>query len=496
MNDDLSLDDQIEILPYDRRWEFPRNRLKLGVQLGAGCFGRVVKAEAVGVKDSEGNVESVAVKMVRSQTNAAALEALVSELKILIHLGAHLNVVNLLGACTKTLIRGELFVIVEYCRFGNLQSYLINHRNNFVNQVDKLGNLLSDAAMQEINTAAAGMKRKECPIDKAVDPEKPETVRYVIQKTRSGFAHANSTVDDVNLADEYEPPVSFGVCQKDPDSNFYGMTVSTADLISWSFQIARGMDYLASKKVLHGDLAARNVLLADDGVAKVADFGMARKMYYEGNYQQTGQKLMPIKWMAIESLTDRIFSTQSDVWSYGVLLWEIFTLGKVPYPGLEGNQLVRQLEKGYRMEKPDFAPTCMGEIMSSCWKADPKERPTFSEMEEMISSQMESTVSDHYLNLNSSYENLNEEKVNASPTEPLGLAKALDSKDKVGKRCSILPARNDTQTKIELNKLSRQVESNQELKKVSCSNRRIESLINRLKRQGFSIHQDFAEIFV
>jgi hypothetical protein len=161
---------------------------------------------------------------------------------------------------------------------------------------------------------------------------------------------------------------------------------------------------------------------------------------------------------------------------------------------LEGNQLVRQLEKGFRMDKPDYAPTCMGEIMSSCWKADPKERPSFSEMEEMISSQMESTVSDHYLNLNSSYEKLNEEKVNASPTEPLGLAKALDSKEKVGKRCSILPACNNTQTKIELNKLSRQVESNQELKKVSCSNRRIESLINRLKRQGFSIHQDFAEV--
>jgi Protein tyrosine and serine/threonine kinase len=77
------------------------------VQLGAGCFGRVVKAEAVGVKDSEETVKTVAIKMVRSQTNAAALEALVSELKIMIYLGAHLNVVNLLGACTKTLIRGK-----------------------------------------------------------------------------------------------------------------------------------------------------------------------------------------------------------------------------------------------------------------------------------------------------------------------------------------------------------------------------------------------------
>lgn len=120
-----SLEEQIELLPYDKRWEFPSNRLKLGlfgsqsenkivlptitrdlfsgIQLGVGCFGRVVKAEAIGIK---GCCETVAVKMVRSKANITALEALVSELKVLIYLGSHLNVVNLLGACTKYITIG------------------------------------------------------------------------------------------------------------------------------------------------------------------------------------------------------------------------------------------------------------------------------------------------------------------------------------------------------------------------------------------------------
>jgi hypothetical protein len=170
--------------------------------------------------------------------------------------------------------------------------------------------------------------------------------------------------------------------------------------------------------------------------------------------------------------------------------------------GLEGNhQLVRQLEKGYRMEKPDFAPNYIGEIMSSCWKADPKERPSFSEMEQMISSQMESTVSDHYLNLNSSYEKLNQLKVNASPTEPLGLAKALDTKEKVGKRNSLntILSRKNTQTKTDSKRFSLpnssgQAESNQESKNGHGNVNRTESFINRITRRGFRFHQDFAEV--
>jgi len=143
INPDLPIDEQTELLPYDKRWEFPRANLKLGKQLGAGAFGRVVKAEATGIDRSENGelVTIVAVKMVRSHGNMIGLKALMSELKIMIHLGSHLNVVNLLGACTKHVTKGDLLVIVEYCRYGNIQNYLIRRRSNFIHQVDHRGNI-------------------------------------------------------------------------------------------------------------------------------------------------------------------------------------------------------------------------------------------------------------------------------------------------------------------------------------------------------------------
>ncbi|KAK4010925.1 hypothetical protein OUZ56_020047 [Daphnia magna] len=380
----LSMEEQIELLPYDKRWEFPKNRLALGIQLGAGCFGRVVKAEAVGIEGSDEHVKTVAVKMVRTETNVAALEALVSEMKILMHLGSHLNVVNLLGTCTKQINKGELFVIVEYCRFGNLQTYLINHRHGFINLMDEFGNMKSDDEMHKIFSEYG---------DVAV--------------TRTGSALEKSKFPPFESIYDPQEPKSFWHYQEDSDATLI-RSVTTRDLISWSFQIARGMDYLASKKVIHGDLAARNVLLADDGVVKVADFGMARKMYLDSNYEKKGQGLMPIRWMAIESLTDRIFSSQSDVWSYGILLWEIFSLGKVPYPGMDvSHQLVKEIQNGYRMEKPENATNTIGKIMVDCWKSDPKERPTFRQIQEMIQDHIETSVGSDYWSLNFPYANLN-----------------------------------------------------------------------------------------
>lgn len=134
------------------------------------------------------------------------------------------------------------------------------------------------------------------------------------------------------------------------------MDINTTHLVSWAFQVARGMDYLASRKVLHGDLAARNILLCDDNVVKICDFGLARSMYKSDNYKKHGEAPLPIKWLALESMSDQIFSTHSDIWSFGIVLWEFFSLAKVPYPGMDANEsLYLKLKDGYRMEKPEYA---------------------------------------------------------------------------------------------------------------------------------------------
>ena len=128
--------------------------------------------------------------------------------------------------------------------------------------------------------------------------------------------------------------------------------LTVKDLMSLAWQIANGMQYLCDMKVLHRDLAARNVLVTQDKVAKISDFGLSRDIYTEDHYMKRSKGRVPVKWMAPESLYHSVYTTKSDVWSYGVVLWEITTMGATPYPGVAPESLLNLLKNGYRMTKP------------------------------------------------------------------------------------------------------------------------------------------------
>lgn len=176
-------------------------------------------------------------------------------------------------------------------------------------------------------------------------------------------------------------------------------TMSIKDLVSCAYQVARGMEYLSSKKCIHRDLAARNVLVTEDNVMKIADFGLARDIHHIDYYKKTTNGRLPVKWMAPEALFDRIYTNQSDVWSFGVLLWEIFTLGGSPYPGVPVEELFKLLKEGHRMDKPS---TCTHELymmMRDCWHAVPSHRPTFKQLVEDLDRCLAMTSNQEYLEL-------------------------------------------------------------------------------------------------
>ncbi|KAK2489068.1 hypothetical protein MC885_006887 [Smutsia gigantea] len=330
--------------------------------LGRGAFGKVVQASAFGIKKSP-TCRTVAVKMLKEGATASEYKALMTELKILTHIGHHLNVVNLLGACTKH--GGPLMVIVEYCKYGNLSNYLKSKRDLFF--------LNKDAALH--------MEPKKEKLEPDLEQGKKQRVDSV---TSSESFASSGFQEDKSLSDVEE--------EEDSD-DFYKQPITMEDLISYSFQVARGMEFLSSRKCIHRDLAARNILLSENNVVKICDFGLARDIYKNPDYVRKGDTRLPLKWMAPESIFDKIYSTQSDVWSYGVLLWEIFSLGGSPYPGVQMDQdFCGRLKEGMRMRAPEYATPEIYQIMLDCWHKDPKERPRFAELVEKLGDLLQANV--------------------------------------------------------------------------------------------------------
>ncbi|KAM9754586.1 hepatocyte growth factor receptor isoform 2-T2 [Menidia menidia] len=187
-----------------------------------------------------------------------------------------------------------------------------------------------------------------------------------------------------------------------------GHNPTVKDLMGFGLQVARGMEYLASKKFVHRDLAARNCMLDENYTVKVADFGLARDVYdkeYYSVHNKSGVKL-PVKWMALESLQTHKFTTKSDVWSFGVLLWELMTRGAPPYSDVNSFDITVFLLQGRRLLQPEFCPDSLYTVMIKCWHPKPQQRPSFAELVSQISSIFSGFSGEHYVLLNTTYVNI------------------------------------------------------------------------------------------
>ncbi|VDK61471.1 unnamed protein product [Anisakis simplex] len=153
------------------------------------------------------------------------------------------------------------------------------------------------------------------------------------------------------------------------------------ELQSFAIQVANGMAHIESLGIIHRDLAARNILVGRGNQLKISDFGLSR----HGVYVKTSKGVIPLRWLSIEAIQHNLYSTKSDVWAYGVVLWEICTLGGFPYPTVSDKDILKYLQQGNRLEKPTSCSNDIYDVMMQCWAHNASDRPSFAYLCEHLS---------------------------------------------------------------------------------------------------------------
>ncbi|XP_037978404.2 dual specificity protein kinase splB isoform X2 [Plutella xylostella] len=229
-----------------------------------------------------------------------------------------------------------------------------------------------------------------------------------------------------------------------PDRFSGSGALTSRDLTVFAYCVARGMDYIASKGIVHRDLAARNVLVDHNKLCKIADFGMSREV--SGNEERAKQRhALPVRWMAPEALLYNVYNHETDVWAYGILLWEIVTLGSTPYAAMTGREVLAAVTEGYRLERPPHCKPQLYRAMHSCWHSDPTQRPSFATIKSQLAELLDNEPAEgNYVDLDSFYQ---ESSVYSDPSAIIhdeeGLSAEYDRERRVFRELATTPTKYD-----------------------------------------------------